>query len=518
MLWAVKNIKYISQFKIIILQAVIFTIFSPNSECRSWLPLHKSRFMESSESFRKEAHKLVDWIADYFDHIESYPVKAACKPGSVFAQIPSMPPDEPEKMETIFGDFEKIIMPGITHWQSPGFFAYFPANNSFPSILGEFLSSALGAQCMKWETSPAATELEEAVMIWLRKMTGLPAHFEGVIQDTASTSTLCAILTARERMTGFDVNKSGMKQQPVMRVYCSTEAHSSVEKAVKIAGIGNENLVKIGVDNEFRMKPELLEQQIIHDKNNGFMPLCVVAALGTTGSTAIDPLAEIASICTKFKLWLHVDAAFAGSALLLPEYRWMLMGIEQADSFVFNPHKWLFTNFDCSAYFVKDSEALINTFKLIPEYLKTQIPEHVNDYSNWGIQLGRRFRALKLWFVIRSFGVKGLQDKLRKQLAIASELKNWIDSHPDFELLSPVHFNLVCFRFHPAGTDDRETLNMLNEKLMLALNSTGELYITHTKLNGIYTLRMVTAQTRVELHHAKRAWDLITERSGSILT
>jgi aromatic-L-amino-acid decarboxylase len=264
------------------------------------------------------------------------------------------------------------------------------------------------------------------------------------------------------------------------------------------------------------MRPELLDEAIQADLKGGMKPICVVAALGTTGSTAVDPLPEIASICSKYNVWLHVDAAFAGSALILPEYRWMIKGIEQADSFVFNPHKWLFTNFDCSAYFVKDSETLINTFKLVPEYLKTQIPEHVNDYSNWGIQLGRRFRALKLWFVIRSFGVKGLQEKLRKHMDLAAELKSWIQDHEAFEILAPVIFNLVCFRYHPRGVDDLNELNKLNEKLMLAVNGTGKIYISHTKLNNIFTLRMVTAQTQVELHHIREAWELILEKSKEI--
>lgn len=466
--------------------------------------------MESAEKFRQEAHKLVDWIADYYKDIEKYPVKAICRPGSIFSQIPDSPPLESEDMKNIFIDFEKIILPGITHWQSPSFFAYFPANSSFPSILAELLSSALGAQCMKWETSPAGTELEEAVMIWLRKMTGLPDHFEGVIQDTASTSTLCAILTARERSTGFAVNDRGMENQPVMRVYCSSEAHSSVEKAVKIAGIGKENLVKVDVDEEFRMKPEKLENAIATDIAMGYKPVCVVAALGTTGSTAVDPLQQIAEVCRKYNIWLHVDAAMAGSALILPEYRWMLEGIDKADSLVFNPHKWLFSNFDCSAYFVKDSEALINTFKLVPEYLKTQIPEHVNDYSNWGIQLGRRFRALKLWFVIRSFGVKAMQEKLRKHIAIAAALKEKVLEHPDFEIMAPVLFNLVCFRYHPKGLNESD-LNRINEELLLALNKTGKIYISHTKLNGKYTLRIVTGQTHVDFRHAFEAWNLITD-------
>ena len=472
--------------------------------------------MDSVDIFRKEAHKMVDWIADYYANIEKYPVKANIRPGSVFSAIPDSPPSEPEDMKQIFSDFESIIMPGITHWQSPGFFAYFPANTSFPSLLAEMLSSALGAQCMKWETSPAATELEEAVMNWLRKMTGLPANFEGVIQDTASTSTLCAILTAREKSSAFDVNNKGMAAYDGMRVYCSTEAHSSVEKAVKIAGIGRENLVKIGTDKEFRMDPVLLEKAITGDIQNGFRPVCVVAAIGTTGSTAVDPVEEIARICSKYNIWLHVDAAYAGTALILPEYRYLLKGIDMADSFVFNPHKWLFTNFDCSAYFVKDSESLINTFKLVPEYLRSQIQEHVNDYSNWGIQLGRRFRALKLWFVIRSFGVNGLQEKVRHNIALAQGLKKRIEEHELFELLAPVEFGLVCFRFHPRGIDNTDILNQMNEQLLLAVNGTGKVYLTHTKLDGKYTLRMVTSQTNIEQSHVEQAWNLLVKTAVSI--
>lgn len=473
--------------------------------------------MDSPELFRQEAHKIVDWIADYYTSIEKYPVKAACKPGSVYACIPEEPPAEPEDMRQIFSDFERIILPGMTHWQSPSFFAYFPANASFPSLLAEMLSSALGAQCMKWETSPAASELEEAVMNWLKKMTGLPSNFEGVIQDTASTSTLCAILSAREKATGYDVNKKGMGNGVALRVYCSVEAHSSIEKAVKIAGIGKDNLVKIGYDNEFRMNPVELEKAIQADIRSGYIPVCVVAALGTTSSTAVDPLEDIAGICEKYNVWLHIDAAYAGSALILPEYRWMIKGIGKADSLVFNPHKWLFTNFDCSAYFVKESEILINTFKLVPEYLKTQIPEHVNDYSNWGIQLGRRFRALKLWFVIRSFGLRGLQEKIRNHIAMAGQLKTWIEEHPDFEILAPVNFGLVCFRYHPQSVNGADVLDRLNEKLLLAINGSGAMYISHTKLNNIYTLRISVGQTSVEPRHVLNAWNQIQQTATSVL-
>jgi aromatic-L-amino-acid decarboxylase len=469
--------------------------------------------MDSIEKFKKEAHKFVDWIADYYATIEHYPVMANSKPGNVFSQIPDYPPDEPEEMNRIFEDFERIILPGITHWQSPGFFAYFPSNSSYPSMLAEMLSSALAVQCMKWETSPAATELEEAMMNWLKRITGLPEYFEGVLQDTASTATLCAILTAREKATGFMINDKGFGSLPTLRVYCSAEAHSSIEKAVKIAGIGRDNLIKIELDEEFRLVPELLENEIQKDIKKGFKPICVVAALGTTGSTAVDPLEEIAGICNRYDTWLHVDAAYAGSALILPEYRWMLKGIERVDSFVFNPHKWLFTNFDCSAYFVKDRESLIKTFRVMPEYLKSQVHDHVNDYSNWGIQLGRKFRALKLWFVLRSFGIKSLQERLRNHIKIANSLKSWIENDDRFELLAPVHFNLVCFRFLPPGINDLEALNNLNEKLLKELNHSGIMYLSHTKLNGKYCLRMVTGQTRVDYRHVKNSWNLIVEKA-----
>lgn len=474
--------------------------------------------MTSIEEFRKEAHELVDWIADYFKNIDSYPVKSAVKPQEISRKIPDQPPDEAESFGNIFHDFEKIILPGVTHWQSPKFFAYFPANNSFPSILGEMLTAALGAQCMKWETSPAATELEAKVMIWLRQMTGLPECFQGVIQDTASTATLCALLTARERASGFGINQHGFANKPRYRVYCSSEAHSSVDKAVRIAGIGHENLIKIPVDNEFRMNTAELKNKIEIDIKNGFIPLCVVVALGTTGCTAVDPLDKIVAVCREYNLWIHIDAAYAGSALLLPEYRWMIKGIEHADSLVFNPHKWLFTNFDCSAYFVKDAGALINTFKLVPEYLKTQIKEEVNDYSNWGIQLGRRFRALKLWFVIRSFGVKGLQNTLRFHIKLAEEIEKKLINTGNFEILAPRLFNLLCFRYKPhAGMSD-EMLNRLNEKLLHELNKSGKIYMSHTRLNGHYALRMCIAQTNTDVTHVEEAFNLIVRKAKEIFS
>jgi aromatic-L-amino-acid decarboxylase len=419
-------------------------------------------------------------------------------------------------MDDIFGDFRRIIMPGITHWQSPNFFAYFPANSSYPSVLAEMITATLGAQCMKWETSPAAAELEEMMMHWLKEMTGLPSGFHGVIQDTASTATLVAILTARERCSGFRVNHSGFEGKGGVRVYCSTETHSSIEKAVKIAGIGSQNLVKVAVDDQFRMDPELLGQAIEADIAKGLVPCCVVATLGTTGCTAIDPLQEIAGICKKYNVWLHVDAAFAGSALILPEYRWMIRGVEDADSFVFNPHKWLFTNFDCSAYFVKDRDSLLNTLQLVPEYLRTMNQGKVNDYCDWGVPLGRRFRALKLWFVIRNYGVEALQEKLRFHIALASEVEDRIRQENDFEILAPRTMNLVCFRYHPEGMEDENELNRLNEELLQKVNKTGKAYLTHTKLNGKYTIRMVIAQTNVERWHVEAALRLIQSSKGKV--
>jgi len=459
--------------------------------------------------FRKYAHEFVDWMADYLEQVARLPVKAQTEPGDIFHQIADHPPEEGEEMAEIFIDFMKIIIPGMTNWQSPNFFAYFPANSSYPSILAEMLTATLGAQCMKWETSPAAAELEEKMMNWLKEMTGLPGHFQGVIQDSASTATLVAILTARERMSDYQVNEKGLRWFDHFRIYCSTETHSSIEKAVKIAGLGRENLVRVGVDGELRMDPRLLKQSIESDLKVGNKPLCVVATLGTTGSTAIDPLKDIAALCSRYNIWLHVDAAFAGSALILPEYRWMIKGIEQADSFVFNPHKWLFTNFDCSAYFVKDKYALLRTLQVVPEYLRTADQGKVNDYCDWSVPLGRRFRGLKLWFVLRSFGVNTLQEKLRLHISLARELSETISQDEEFELMAPVTLNLVCFRHRPKGVTDEDELNKINEDLLKRINKSGKAYMTHTKIDGKFVIRMVVAQTNVAKVHVVNAWKLV---------
>ncbi len=471
--------------------------------------------MKASE-FRKYGHQFVEWMADYLEQVEDYPVKSQVDPGETFKKIQNEIPIQGESIETIFHDFKKVILPGITHWQSPNFFAYFPANSSPPSILAEMLTATLGVQGMKWETSPSSTELEERMMEWLRDAVGLPLDWSGVIQDTASSATLVSILTTREQKTGYSINRSGFNADFRFRVYCSEETHSSIEKAVKIAGIGRENIVKIPVDELMRLRPDLLQRQIEKDIATGYEPLCIIATLGTTGTTAIDPLAEIAAVARGHNIWLHVDAAYAGSALLLPEYQKHVKGIEFADSFVFNPHKWLFTNFDCSAYFVKDKNALIETFEILPEYLRTQTEGLVANHCDWGIPMGRRFRSLKLWFVLRYYGLEELQKKLRKHIELARWLEEEIQRSIQFEVVAPRNFNLVCFRFVPEAPMDLDEINAMNEKLLLLLNSSGQIYLTHTKVNGIYTLRMVIGQTQVEKHHVEAAWKLIQENASEI--
>jgi aromatic-L-amino-acid decarboxylase len=472
--------------------------------------------MMSNNEFRFYGHQFVDWMADFLEHIDRYPVKSQVRPGEVFQQLPDTPPVTGEGMDSIFEDFQRIILPGVTQWQSPNFMAYFPANSSYPSVLAEMLTATLGTQCMVWETSPAAAELEEKMMNWLKHMIGLPDKWDGVIHDTASAATLIAILSAREKYSDFQVNEGGIHHQKSFRVYGSTETHSSIEKAVKIAGLGRKNMLKVGVDEAYRMRPDVLEKAIQEDLDAGKAPLAVIATIGTTSSTAIDPVAEIGRICKKYDVWLHIDAALAGTALVLPDYRWMIDGIENADSFVFNPHKWMFTNFDCSAYFVKDRETLIRTFEILPEYLKTRTRGAVNDYRDWGIALGRRFRALKLWFVIRNFGLDGIREKVRYHISLANYMAEQVRQHPDFELLAPVPLNTVCFRFAPPSIQGADNLNALNEKLLMKINATGKLYLSHTRLNGTYTIRMVTSQTYVGKHHVEEAWNLIQTKAAEL--
>ena len=461
------------------------------------------------EDFRKNGHKLIEWIADYYEQMEHYPVKSQVKPGEIYKDLPDSPPDCSEDFDEILMDVDDKIMKGITHWQHPGFFAYFNANTSFPSILGELLTSALGTQCMIWDTSPAAAELEERVCEWIKQACNLPAHWQGVIQDTASTATLCALLMAREKHSNFMINKYGFHAGSKYIIYCSSEAHSSIEKGVKIAGFGSEQIRKIQVDENYAMLPAELEKQVNIDLHEGFMPLCVVSAVGTTGSHAIDPVKEICAICRKYELFHHVDAAHAGNAAILPEFQWLIDGLELADSYVFNPHKWMFTNFDCSLFYTEDKDALIRTFEILPEYLKTSVGKKVNDYRDWGIQLGRRFRALKLWFVLRSYGLEGIREKFRKHISMAQGFAATLQGDERIELLAPVPLNLVCFRYHPGDISEDERLNELNAALVQKINDTGKAYLTHTKLDGIYTIRVCIGQTNVAQRHVDDLLNLL---------
>ncbi|MGB7297538.1 MAG: pyridoxal-dependent decarboxylase [Candidatus Aminicenantales bacterium] len=466
-----------------------------------------------NRDFREFGHRVVDWVADYLENVEKYAVLSAVKPGEIKARLPLGPPAQGEPMESILADFEDIILPGITHWQHPGWFGYFPANNSPASVLAEILTAGVGAQCMVWQTSPAATELEDRVLDWLRQMIGLPEGFAGVIQDTASTAALCALLSAREKATGFASNEQGFASG--LTVYASDQAHSSIEKGVKMAGYGRNNLRLIPTDGAYAMIPEQLEQAIAEDEKKGLTPACVVATIGTTSSTAVDPVAAIGRICRLRDVWLHVDAAFGGSACLLAEMKWLLEGAELMDSFVMNPHKWLFTNFDCSAYFVKDPGLLIRTFEIHPEYLKTGVDAHVKNYRDWGIQLGRRFRALKLWFVIRSYGAEGLQALIRGHIRLGQLFRSWVEEHPMFELMAPTPFSLVCFRFNDGKGD--AALNAFNKKLLDRVNTSGRVYLTHTTLRGRYVLRMAIGQRTTRERHVREAWEIIIRSAEELL-
>ncbi len=464
--------------------------------------------------FRRCGHEFIDWLADYLETIEERPVRAAVSPGDIASRLPADPPETGQPMDAIFNDFNNIIMPGMTHWQHPGWHAYFPANNSPESILAELLTAGVGAQGMSWVTSPAATELEDRVLDWLRKMIGLPEGFSGVIQDTASTATLTALLSARERATDYEANEKGLRRP--LTVYASSETHSSLEKGVKIAGYGRENLRIVPVDAGYAMIPEALEEAVRRDKAAGWQPAFVAATLGTTSSTAVDPLGPIGEIASRHGLWLHVDAAYGGTAALCPENRWIMAGAERADSFVFNPHKWMLTNFDCSAYFVRDPGALIRTFEIHPEYLKTGVDPYVKNYRDWGIQLGRRFRALKLWFVIRSYGVEGLRAFVREHQRLARLFRAWVEAEPGFEILAPSPFGLVCFRLNAGrGEEDR---TRLNRALLDDLNASGRVFLTHTVLGGRFALRFVVGSRLTQERHVRLAWDLVRASAQRVRT
>jgi aromatic-L-amino-acid decarboxylase len=468
------------------------------------------------DEFRRHAHALVDWMADYLRDVATLPVTPGTAPGHIRRQIPDAPPRDAEPFEAVFEDFRRVILPGMTHWNHPGWFGYFPCNNSPASILGEMLTATLGVQGMSWATSPAATELEQVTMDWLRQMMGLPEQFVGVIQDTASTATLVALLTARERATGGKAGGAGPAAWGApLAVYASRAAHSSIDKAVKLAGYGLDLLRHIETDEAFALRPDALARALESDRAAGIRPACVVATVGTTSSTSIDPVRPIAELCRRAGAWLHVDAAYAGAAAIVPELRPLFDGIEAADSLVFNPHKWLLTNFDCTAYFVRDPSALLSTFQATPEYLRTAYDADVVNFRDWGIQLGRRFRALKLWFVIRTYGVEGLRAVIRRHVALAGELAGWIDADPAFERMAPAPFGLVCFRWRPAGRSEEE-VDALNARLLAAVNATRQRHLTHTRLGGRYALRLVVGQRSTELEHVRSAWEAVREAAARL--
>jgi aromatic-L-amino-acid decarboxylase len=477
------------------------------------MPPEKGYHM-TPEQFRQHGRAVVDWIADYYERIETLPVLSQVEPGQVRQALPAEAPAEGESFDAILQDINKVILPGVTHWQSPNFFAYFPANASGPSILGDLLSSALGVQGMLWATSPACTELESHVLDWLVTMLGLPRKFlstssgGGVIQDTASSASLCAMLAARERATDYRSNRRGCDGKLV--AYTSNQAHSSIEKAAMVAGIGIDNLRLLDVDERFAMRPAALAHQIQQDRQSGLVPFFVSATVGTTSSNALDPLPAIGAICRENGLWFHVDAAMSGTAALCPEFRYIQDGIELADSYTFNPHKWMFTNFDCNCFYVADRKALIDTLSILPEYLRNRATESgaVFDYRDWHIPLGRRFRSLKLWFVIRHYGVGGLRYHVRRHIEIAQQFAEWVKRDERFEIVAPAPLNLVCFR-HRGGDGS-------NQLLMDRLNHSGDLYLTHTRLNERFTLRFCVGQTHTGLRHVENAWRRIQEEAGKL--
>jgi aromatic-L-amino-acid decarboxylase len=465
------------------------------------------------EQFRKSGYEMIDWIADYLSNIENYPVLPYIKYGDIKQNISPDPPINGENPDKFLKDVDQIIMKGITHWNHPNFMAYFNSTSSGPGILAELLSAGFNVNGMAWHTCPSVTELEERMIEWYRKIFFLPENFWGIVYDTASTSSFHAIAAAREQLSHLQIREKGMTGRndlPKLRVYASQESHFSIDKAVLSLGFGLEGIKKIPVDKDFRMIPAKLREAIDEDKKNGVIPCCVVATVGTTSSTSVDPIDEIGTICNKENIWLHVDAAYAGTAAILPEMKWMFKGIEKADSLVINPHKWMFTPIDYSLLFTKKPEVLKRAFNLSSEYLDTS-KDTVTNFMDYGIQLGRRFRSLKPWFIIRYFGVEGLQERIREHIRLAKLFESWISESDNFELVAPVNFGVVCFRAIPKILKNENEINSFNEKLMKKINETGKLFLSHTKLNGKYVIRICISGLRTHEVHVRNAWDLIRE-------
>ena len=468
-------------------------------------PPSKDPSTPSDPAFRQHAHRVADWIADYLENPGRFPVLSRVAPGDIRAALPAAAPEHGESFDAIFDDFERVLLPGITHWNHPGFFAYFSITGSEPGVLAEFLSAALNVQAMLWRTSPAATELEDVATSWLRRLLGLPDAFEGVIYDTASISTLHALAGAREvavdNVRGAGL--SGRPDVPRLRVYCSEQAHSSVDKAVILLGLGHDGLRRIAADAEYRMRPDALAAAIAEDRRAGFRPIAAVATVGTTSSTSVDPVDAIADVCARERLWLHVDAAYAGVAAMVPGYEWILRGAGRADSIVVNPHKWLFTPFDCSVFLCRRLDVIRQAFSLTPEYLATREgAAGVRNLMDTGVQLGRRFRALKLWMVLRHFGAEGLRSRLTEHIRLARLFASWVERSDGFEVVAPVPFSVVCFRLRSGG--DAE-----HQRVLDTVNASGEIFLSHTKLDGRFVLRLAVGNLHTTEAHVRRAWELL---------
>ncbi len=472
--------------------------------------------MEAAE-FREAAARVAAMVSEYLERLEGYPVLPAVEPGEVRARLPASPPQGPEPIEAILEDYRTLIEPWVTHWQHPMFLAYFPSVASGPGILGEWLAAGLNSNVMFWRNAPASTELEEVVVGWLRQMLGLPDSFDGMFTDTASVSTLLALVAARHAVPGLAAREEGLAGRPGigrLRLYASEEAHISVEKAAVVVGAGRAGLRRIPADGDYRMRPDLLEAAIAEDRRLGWLPFAVVATAGTTSSTSVDPIGAIASVCEREGLWLHVDAAYAGVAALLPECRSLFAGWERADSIVVNPHKWMFTPFDASLLLFRRPETFRGAFGLSSDYLPPPGAERAHDYYQYGIQLGRRFRALKVWMLVRWFGVEGIASRLREHCRMAREFASWVDADSDWERLAPVPFSTVCFRYRPRelGGDDPDAaarLDALNARILEEVNRSGRAYLSHTRLRGRHALRVAFGNPRTTMEHARRCWDLL---------
>ena len=469
----------------------------------------------NSNDFREYGRQLIDWIADYLDHPERYPVLSQVKPGEVKGQLPAQPPEAPEAFDDILQDFNEVIVPGITHWNHPAFMAYFGTTGSLPGILGELLTAGLNANGMLWRTSPSVTELEEVVLDWLRQMVGLPDSFKGVIMDTASISSMIAVATAREALN-LRIREEGMAGRsdlPRLTMYTSEQSHSSIEKGGIVLGIGQQNVRKIEVDAEFRMKPDRLAAAIEQDRRSGCVPFFACATVGTTSTTSIDPVPEIADICARENVWLHVDGAYGGNAAVVPEMRQVLAGVERADSFVMNPHKWMFMPLDFSAFYTRHVDTLKRAFSILPEYLRTAEGSTVTNFMDYGVQLGRRFRALKFWFMVRAYGVDGISERIREHIRLAHVFESWVRATPGWEVVAPVPFSTVNFRACPASVPE-EQWNDFNERVLNAVNATGEVFLSHTKLHGNFVMHLAIGNIRTEEKHIARAWELLKAGCG----